>query len=313
MTSNKESHKFKVFYFCDVFGNYVKFKVGDHQALTDHELLVIKAHLPSITVCENVGTGKTCIMSIEFYPSSIQRIETRGKFIRISDKLKSEIPLYVFHLMYSVFHKKWLRDGIYSVHAACLSRNKHTILLVGHSGFGKTSISLRLLKQYGFKLVTSDRTLLKINKHGELVPVGGTEVITYKSKDLNLDVYSDIFVSGTSYVDRKIKKIFPTHVFDGIPKKVDFISFVRLSDFNKDSNHLDTFEAIVSLYPYFLDYWNSDALIFEGLELYNGTDFDIKTKQTALLNLRKVVLKSSIISISGALEYITKEIDALVK
>jgi hypothetical protein len=145
------------------------------------------------------------------------------------------------------------------------------------------------------------------------MPIGGTEVITYKSKDLNLDVYSDILAVGTSYVDRKIKKIIPTHVFTGVPKKIDLISLIRLSDFNKVSNYLDPFEALVSLYPYFLDYWNSDALIFDGLELYNGTDFSTKTKQSALLNLRKALSKSRVISISGALEYIAKEIDALVK
>lgn len=300
--------KLKEIYLYDLLGNYIKLKIP---IFTGHDLILADAHLPGVIVSKNPRKKGTCIRIIEFLPSAIQKIKKNKKKIQIFDQIDLKVPIYVFHLIYSIFHTHWLKNNIYSVHSTCISLNKYNILLIGHSGFGKTSTSLNLLKNYNFKLVSSDRTLLKINKDGELVPIGGTKVITYKHKDLNINIPTDMLKKGTNYVDRKVEIVSPKYIYDGYPKKINLIAMIRLSNFHKKISNLPPFEILVSLYPYFLDYWNSDALLFGGLEIYDGTNIEPEIKKRTLAELRKLILKNKIISISGPLEYICNELNGL--
>ena len=303
--------KLEEIYLCDPYGDYVKFRINRLPVFTERDFFLIDAHLPGVIISEKFHKKRACIMTIELFPSLVQSIKKNGKTIQLFDQINLEIPIYVFHLLYPIFHTHWLDNDIYSVHSACVLRNGYAILLMGHSGVGKTSISLNLLKKYGFKLVCSDRTLLKLGNDGRLIPIGGTKVVTYKKSNANIS--SGMLMAGVKYVDREVKKVIPKYLAPQYPPKINSIAMVRLSNFSSEIENFLPFEALVALYPCFLDYWNSDALLFEGLEIYNGTKINVQIKRKVLAGLRKSILKTPVVSISGSLENISRKIDKLAK
>lgn len=297
-------------YLYDPLGDYIKFRTDRKPALTERDFFLIDAHLPGVTVSEMGNKRKLCIMTVNFFYSSNHSIKKNGNVLEVYDQQKSEIPAYMFHLLHSIFNKHWRKSNIYSIHSACVYRNGHTMLLMGHSGFGKTTVSLNLLKQYDFKLICSDRLLLKIKNDGSVLILGGTKVVSYKQRT---NIPLDILNNGTNYVDREVRPIMPEYIFNKYPKKIDSIVMMRLSDFSAGIAKIDPFEALLPIYSFFLDYWNNDVLIFNGLEMYDGINNAPIAKRKLLSKLRKLISKTLVVSISGSLQHIIHELDILVK
>jgi len=290
--------KSKIIFLCDPLGNFLELHLCEPLVFNNFDQSLLNIHVPSVTA--NFIKGKKCIAIIKLVSAGKIKSIQKGKNIEIHDAFNLKIPLYIYHLVYSVFHKFWLRINVYSVHSACVSKNGFITLLLGHSGFGKTTVSLNLLKKYGFRLVFSDRVLLKIKKDSILVPFGGTKLITYKKTNKKIPL--NLVKSNKEYVDRKIAKLLPNYTLKEIPSSVDAIIFIRLSNTENKIEIVEPFEALVTLYKFFLDILGSDALILNGQAIYEGIDLKLKSKIDLLRKLKKVIARTPIVSTMGSLE-----------
>lgn len=295
----------------DPLGNFIEIYLEESLIFSEHDKFLIDIHIPGVGLFLNNNKSTKCIAKVKLSFSKKSYSIQKGKNIEIFDSFKSKIPLYVYHLIYSVFHKYWLNIGVYSVHAACVSKNGFATLLLGHSGFGKTTISLKLVEKYGFKLVYSDRVLLKIKKNGNITPIGGTKLITYKHSNKHIPL--SILKPNAEYVDRKIQKLLSNYMQTESPKLINSIAFIRLNNIENNINTVDAFEALVVLYKFFLDILGSDALILNGKGIYEGIDLKLESKMNLLKELRKVTKKISIISVVGPLEQISGKFNSWIE
>lgn len=78
------------------------------------------------------------------------------------------------------------------LHSACVSYNDSAILLLGRSGSGKTSLALNLCDNYGYKLMSNDRTIIGINDENKICCFEGTKYFTLR--------YSSIFKNCPKYL-----------------------------------------------------------------------------------------------------------------
>jgi hypothetical protein len=70
--------------------------------------------------------------------------------------------------------------------------------------------------------------------------------------------------SDTVYVDRQVKVLPPEYFVDRLPAAIGAIVLIRLNDGATEVHELASFEGLVARYPFFLDVWNSDILVFDG-------------------------------------------------
>lgn len=302
--------QFNQIYLLDPIGNYVTFRVEWNFVFSKRDEFLIDAHVPGVILSKTIKVSHTRLAIIELRSSTQQMMTIKKHKIQIFDYFQEEIPLYIFHVFYSIFHMNWLNNGIYSLHAACVTREGLNVLLMGHSGVGKTTISLDLVSTFHFKLAYSDRTLIKIKKDGSLMTVGGTKVVTYRKQNKNIS--SKLLQSGITYVDRSVERIIPEHSVALKCDMIDAIVLVHLDASNQEIKKLEFFEALVSLYPFFFDLMNADALIFDGKDYFDGTKVDPLVKQHVLNGLRKTIKKIPIITLSGSLSHISKSLDSWI-
>lgn len=302
--------QFNEIYLLDPVGNYVTFRIERDFVFSKRDEFLVDAHVPGVILSKTIKVFHTCLAIVELRSSTQQMMSMRKHKIQITDYFQEEIPLYIFHVFYSIFHTNWLNNGIYSLHAACVTHKGLNVLLMGHSGVGKTTISLDLVNTFHFKLAYSDRILIKIKKDGSLITVGGTKVVTYRKQNKNIP--SKLLRSGVTYVDRNVERILPEHDVTLKCNKIDAIVLVRLDATDQEIKKMEFFEALVSLYPFFFDLMNADALIFDGKDYFDGTKVDPPVKRLVLNGLRKTIKKIPIATLSGSLSHISKSLDVWI-
>ena len=67
-----------------------------------------------------------------------------------------------------------------NIHASCVFIKQKGILILGDSGSGKSDLCLRLIMEFGAKLVADDRVDIKIEKNGK------KEVVTLGKQKYNI-------------------------------------------------------------------------------------------------------------------------------
>lgn len=94
-------------------------------------------------------------------------------------------PQVIANLFWQTVLLELLRGvGLFWVHAASVAVEGRAVLLVGHTGSGKTTTSLNLVLS-GFNYLSQDRTLLQIGESG-LAVLGFPEDLAITSKTLEL-------------------------------------------------------------------------------------------------------------------------------
>lgn len=291
-------------YFWDSLGNYITLDSA-HVNLSNTDLLIADAHIPGVSIGVTPPKNARLLASLKLIDSKERLIRKKGKNILVFDTLKRVFPLYNFHLMYSIFHFNWIKQGVYAIHAACVYNRGKTILLMGHTGFGKTTLSLELVKKYGFKLIHSDRVLVKF-AGSRLMLIGGTKVVTFK-KD-NDKIHRGMLNRIDSYIDRYIGPLKDEFLLEKKDVYIDKVSLVRLNGGLQESTSLNQFESLICFYPFFLDAVNSDAILFQGKSIFSGIPCKSGHKESLLSDLVHFTKKVRVHKLSGSLKFICNEL-----
>lgn len=274
----------------------------------EREKLLLRAYVPGIKIIEmarkNIINNSDLIIS--YCPSKYQKISYKDNRIIIHDDWSKEIPVYFFHLIYSISHHALLKKGYYTIHSACVGKGNQWSLLLGHTGVGKTTVMLDLLYNYRFKMFSSNKTIVRFKKNFYLEAIAGTTTITCKDSDR--DKLKAIAGQTANFVNRLACKLPDKYSTSKNKVKISRVYFVRLNPAVEECVSLNNFESIVALHPFFLDYINSGIVLFKGKDLYDGIPVTTEIKKKILSSLKKSLTLLDVYSLNGSLDFISRTI-----
>ncbi len=247
--------------------------------------LLAQAYLPSAQFVKTIiALGKKPDLIVRFEESENCSLFVRGGLHRLRGKWQGEASLMdLLFLSYGAARLAWLKRGLYPVHAAALDLGDGGLtLLVGHSGSGKTAVTLSAVSR-GHKVFSGNKTLVRI-EGDRLVAVCGTRPMTTKAEDVERHLSTDAVKSG--YQGRSAFLLKDEHYAATSPTAVHSILLPRLNDGVEKARRLGSLAALHRLYPYFLDTVNADIVLAGGKAVLSGNpDKGVREKLTAGLGV----------------------------
>lgn len=286
----------------------ISITLKENVSFEEREELLLRAYVPGIQIVE-IARGKIINnpdLIISYCPSKYQKISYKDNRIIIYDDWSKEIPVYFFHLIYSISHHALLKKGYYTIHSACVGKENQWSLLLGHTGVGKTTVLLDLLRNYRFKMFSSNKTIVRFQENFYLEAIAGTTTITCKDSDR--DKLKAIAGKTANFVNRLAFKLPDKYSISKNKVKISRVYFVKLNPAVEECVSLNNFESIVALYPFFLDYINSGIILFNGKDLYDGVPITTKVKKKILSFIKKSLISIDVYTLNGSLDFISKTI-----
>lgn len=241
--------------------------------------VLTEAYLPGaefVGVCAvrgglHVSTDEPTL-TVRFEESSTCSLSVKGGEYLLHDTWKGEASLMdLLFLCYGAARRAWLKRGLYPVHGAALSMGDGGVtLLVGHSGSGKTSVTLSAVSR-GHKVFSGNKTLVRIDTVGErtvLTAIAGTRSMTAKAEDVAKHLELGTFNAG--YQGRSAFYLAREHYAATAPSVVHSIILPRLNDGVQKCKRMSPVSAVHKLYPYFLDTVNADIVLAGGKAVLSG-------------------------------------------
>lgn len=207
----------------------------------------------------------------------------------------------LYHLLSGVARQHYLENHLYPTHAACLGLDD-LVLLVGHSGSGKTSIALELLKDKEMKLFSGNTTVVSF-EDDSVMAVAGTPTITARAGDLK-----ERF-AAQQYADRGAFSLAGAQYAN--PGKIKAAVVVRLNDKAQEWNKLSSISAIHTLYPYFLDTVHADTVVC-GKFVHDGA-IRPEVKSYLAMRLADTLPRIPVYTACGSLPFVAGRILGLTK
>ncbi len=236
-------------------------------SFSDAEFLLLKGYIPGITRLD--VEPEHIDLVIEHTESEEKKLIQKENFVHIFDAWNGVFSADLYHLLYGIVRVQFLKRNLFPIHGACVGKGGY-VLMVGHSGVGKTSVVLRLLENADTKIFSGNKTVVSFGSDNKLVAVAGTPTITIRGSDKSrLD---DLKIADhVEYWDRYAFMLNPERYADTNFVPVKAIVVVRLNDYTEECNKMDSSSALHTLYPYFLDVVNADVVISGTEDVFLGT------------------------------------------
>lgn len=236
--------------------------------------------------------------------SDDKRLAASGRTVTIADRWNGTMNLDYFNLLYGVTRMRMLSRGLYPVHAACVEGHTGYVLMVGHSGVGKTTMLLRLAEDYGRRVFSGNKTAVSLGD-GDAIAEGGTHTITVRgayagSVDTSLIAYSDrtaFWLPGASYAPEP-----------RVP--IAAIVLPHLNDAVSEQGTLSPMSAVHTLYAYFMDSTKADTVLCDGRAVLPGTP-DAGVEDRLAGALTETCRHIPVYAMAGSLADVTERIAAL--
>ncbi len=268
---------------------------------SDKEMVLLRARVPGISLLSDNDIKPDLI--IEHNESSnLSFVQEKDRCI-IYDTWGSKIPDDVYHLIYGMVRSKCISMNIFPVHSACMGSDEY-ILLVGHSGSGKTSILIESLQDPRIDVFSGDKTFVSF-EDSTLKAIAGTKSITIRKRDFeNLD--DKYFKNFIDYGDRIVlKEVKSSSVDDSVNIKA--VVLVRVNDYIQEIKKEDMQSALHTLYPFFLDTIKVDVILDRLGEVYIG-DSSVDSHKHLFSSLSKTLTTVPVYSATGSSKFIYEEI-----
>jgi len=236
----------------------------------------LAAHLPGIQPLsaspQNVG------VHIEHIESDTPGLQQQGGHIRLHDKWDGQISPDFAHLFFGAARSAWLDKNMYPVHAGCVGNDEDGyVLLVGHSGVGKTSATLQSALGSGLHIFSGDKTLVTIENNGDMQAIGGTKALTIRTEDRNR--WPNIPKDGETNGGRYTFNLKPEQYAATPAVKIKAIVLLNLNDGTTKCKKLTPLSALHTLYPFFLDTERADIVAAGGKVIFDGAPSQAVKKQ----------------------------------
>jgi len=262
-------------------------------------------------------------LTITWVESPLPSLRASRRHITLCDRFQGQGScLDLLSLIYSACRLLWHEQGIYSLHSACLSSSEQqdgdAILLIGHSGTGKTSLALELARRGG-KIFSGNRTLVAI-REGKLVALAGTRTMTrsrqteeqFESAAPPASEGSAVCAQApTDYLERCAYSLAPDVYESRTQVTIATIALARLNDGVAQAEELESLSALHRLFPYFTDAFGADTVLAGGALVFVGSTGSslMKAQRAKLSNDLAGALKSCrCLAVSGSLAFVAESV-----
>jgi hypothetical protein len=299
-------------FFFSLDGNRTaRFTTDASISLSDAQILMMGAHLPGLKSIDKVEKTDIQITHVESSESSLIQ---NGTQVILKDQWSNKLSPDFVHLFYGVARISWLEQGILPIHAAAVGNDKEYILLVGHPGAGKTSITLQAASNLGLKVFSGDKTLIKLENDTDssMTGIGGTAVMTLRQEDLVR--WPNLEQKVTKVGDRSIFKLDSNQYTTSGAVKIKAIVLVQLNDGAAKFQKLSTISSLHTLYPYFVDTERADVILAGGNALLDGNPKEVAEVKTRIVPaLRNSLMKVPAFQAVGSLSFVVGKISEMSK
>lgn len=189
------------------------------------------------------------------------------------------------HYLYGLARLEFLERFLFPVYAARVGNDAGFVLLVGHSGDGKTTTALKLIREQAFRLFSGNKTVIGFSQ-GTMTAVAGTRAVT------------EVTATG-----RRIFNLEKTEYETQTVVPIRCIVKLRLNDGAKTAKQLKPISALHTLYPFFLDAMNADVILGKGERVVPGNPSQAVREYLAT-ELMKALEIVPTYTISGSLSYV---------
>ncbi len=268
------------------------------------DLVLAQAYLPGLKYASAPMTQVADIVLTHRQTRKTQTLEETGRYSFVLHATwTNHVSPDTYFLLYSLTRRAWLDRHLFSVHAACVEDDAGAILLVGHSGVGKTRIAFELIQQ-GKRLFAGNKTVIEWTSLHSMEAIAGTQTMTLHAQTIPGTSKEIVYGNRKAFIMTQEKYSKRSHV------PVRAIVFVRLNDGVESTEHLSPMSALHRLFPFFLDLVNADVLI--------GTAGNILTdKRPAgiesflITQLWNSIQTLPVVRIEGSLAYLSQTISTL--
>ncbi|MDP2762931.1 MAG: hypothetical protein Q8O27_00210 [Enterobacteriaceae bacterium] len=268
--------------------------------------IVINNFIPGLKIIE---TKNDCDLAITHKQDKVNRsYESNGNNIFIIDDWRKEIPIYIVHLLYKFFSRAYLKNGVISLHSSVAEKNDNLYLLVGFSGVGKTSILIKLLEDYNFKMVSGNKILLKVNDN-KMSVVGVTSVLSIRNESPTV-LNKVIPKKSENFCNRRVFQLPKKYFSQQRDYRKIYIIYSKINNGVAEFYEIDKNDILPILYPMSLDLVNREVIMFDG-NLLIPDNISLQIKRRIFKLLKNIKKNSLVYHASGGLDYICDNINKL--
>jgi hypothetical protein len=244
--------------------------------------LQLGAYVPGLTFTSKRPVDLTLDHKISDTPS----LECKGTHITLCMPASDKFPDDLYHLLYGIERRELMKRGLYTVHAACVGKNGNYMLIAGHSGAGKTTLTQKLIDGHDMKLFSGNKTVIRIDADGGMTAIAGTKTMTALDSKQKRYAYE---LSARDYAEAS-------------EVKIKSIALVRINEGVEETQTLSPLSALHTLYPYFMDAVNADIIV-NGRDVFDGTP-DTQAKSRLTQALRDIFKTLPVRKHSGSMDFL---------
>jgi hypothetical protein len=263
------------------------------------EQLLLRGYIPGIVFLDSEPAMVDVV--IEHTESKGRKLIQEGSYVHIFDTWNGEFSADLYHLLYGIVRVQFLARSLFPIHGACVGNNGY-VLMVGHSGAGKTSVALELLKDPAVKVFSGNKTVVSFVEDSALVAVYGTPTITIRGSDKS--ALNDLRITDyVEYWDRYAFMLDSARYAAGHTVPIKAIAIVRLNDYTEECRKMHPVSALHTLYPYFLDAVNADVVIGGAEDVFIGTP-PLGTQKYLVAHLKAALENLPVYSLIGSSSFV---------
>ena len=264
--------------------------------------LFLKARVPGIMVLNSEPAQVDLL--IEHHESSEKKLIQEDARCTIYDTWNGVLPDDALYLLYGMIRAHLLKMNLYPVHAICIG-NEEYILVLGHTGVGKTSIALNLLQNKTMKLFSGDKTIVNFSEDG-LFAVAGTYTMTIRSCDKDKLVRLGI-KDEVTYGERLAFALEEDKYCSEKEVHIKAIVLARLNDHLPELKQETRLGALHKLYPYFLDVVNADIVLSTIDEVFT-VNLPMGIQKRLVRSLKQLLETTPVYSLTGSSDFVSDQI-----
>ena len=267
---------------------------------SDREDLLLGAYVPGV-VCADRDSGKRdgaiTVIHRETQGAAPSFFASKNGVYELRDAWRGVFPMYFFHFLYALTRNSLLVEGVICLHSALVSLGGRNTLILGHTGDGKSTVSLRLSEAYGFRLASTNKTAVALSG-GSPVALGGTSTVSV------LDEKNGSLWSRKLFSRNGEKRGFYAGMM------IDSIVVIKLNNWKSGFVRLPLVEALVRILPFWGDGLNGHSILFDGAEVF-GFPESAPIREAQYQDAVSLVKKVPIYLAVGSLDPICANITSL--
>ncbi len=226
--------------------------------------------------------------------------------VEIHENWEGNLPLDFYHLLYGMSRKELVNKELYPVHSISIGNDGEHLLVVGHSGFGKTSVLLKMVGEHGAKVFSTNKTVVSFQDDG-LNAVSGTKAVT--ARDIVFQRYLPNF-DAARYQDRAAVILTDEMYEDSEAVSIKGVVIAREDSAVSEFDQISGASAMHKLYPFFMDQMNADTILLDGSAVLDGS-LPPQAGRDLAQKLSNVTKNIPTFAITGSVDFIAQALSRL--